>query len=139
MRKSIQLMTHRIRTLFGDSVITWGGEHLPDLKDWENYSQGVLQGNTVGSTIWSLLSSIIFELLHNRGFAVEFCTSISKELFCLVGFAYVDDSNLIQMGSDPDIVLSFMQQLINSWDALIDVTGGAMSVDKSWWYMIEYV
>ena len=43
------------------------------------------------------------------------------------------------MGSDPTIVLSSMQKLINSWGALIGVTGGAISVQKSWWYMIEYV
>ena len=139
MFQSIQLMIHRIRTLFGDSDITWGGEDLKDLGNWENYPQGVLQGNAAGPTIWSLLSSIIFEILHKRGFAVEFCTSISKELFCLVGFAYVDDSDLIQTGSDPVQVLNSMQELINSWSELMDVTGGAISVDKSWWYMIDYV
>jgi hypothetical protein len=31
-----------------------------------------------------------------------------------------------------------MQDLINSWGELIDVTGGALSVEKSWWYMIDY-
>ena len=139
MFQSIQLMIHRIRTLFGDSDITWGGEDLDDIQDWENYPQGVLQGNTAGPTIWSLLSSIIFEILHKRGFAVEFCTAISKELFCLVGFAYVDDSDLIQTGSDPVQVLNSMQKLINSWGELIDVTGGAISIEKSWWYMIDYV
>ena len=139
MFKTIQLMTHRIRTLFGDSDITWGGQDIEDLEDWENYPQGVLQGNAAGPAIWSLISSIIFEILHKRGFAVKFCTSISKEIFCLVGFAYVDDSDLIQQGSDPATVLSSMQALINSWGQLIDVTGGAISVSKSWWYMIEYV
>ena len=31
-----------------------------------------------------------------------------------------------------------MQSLINSWGSLIDVTGGSLSVDKSWWYLTEY-
>ena len=35
-------------------------------------------------------------------------------------------------------VLTLMQQLINSWGELMDVTGGSLSVDKSWWYMLEY-
>ena len=56
----------------------------------------------------SLLSSIIFEVLHKRGFAVEFCTAISKEVFKLVGFAYVDDSDLLQLGTDPIEVLTSM-------------------------------
>ena len=90
----------------------------------------MLQSNAAGPTILSLLSSIIFEILHERGFSIKFCTSISKELFCLVGFVHVDDSDLIQTGSDPGQVLNSMQELINSWGELIDVTGGAISVEK---------
>ena len=139
MFATIQKMTHRIRTLYGDSEITWGGISLHDLKDWKNYPQGVLQGNACGPTIWALVSSIIFEILHKRGFAVPFCTSISQEVFKLVGFAYVDDSDLIQTGTNPIEVLASMQKLINMWGSLIDVTGGALSVEKSWWYMVDYV
>ena len=101
----IQRMIHRVRTYFGDSEITYGGD---EIEDWLNKPQEVLQENASGPTIWSLISSIIFEVLHKRGFAVEFCTSISRELFKLVGFAYVDDSDLMQMGSDPVEVLSSM-------------------------------
>ena len=57
--------------------------------------------------------------------------AISKELFKLVGFAYVDDSDLLQTGSDPIAMLASMQELINGWSSLIDVTGGALSVEKS--------
>ena len=32
-----------------------------------------------------------------------------------------------------------MQTLINSWSSLVEVTCGAISVDKSWFYLIEYV
>ena len=139
MFETIQKMTHRIRTLYGDSKITWGGDTLSNIKDWKNYPQGVLQGNACGPTIWALVSSIIFEILHKRGFAVEFCTSISQEVFKLVGFAYVDDSDLIQTGTNPIDVLASMQRLINMWGSLIDVTGGALSIEKSWWYMVDYV
>ena len=136
MFSSIQKMIHRIKTIYGVSEITYGGE---ELGDWENYPQGVLQGNAAGPTIWSLLSSIIFDVLHKRGFAVEFCTTVSKEVFKLVGFAYVDDSDLLTIGSDPIEVLTSMQQLINSWGELMDVTWGSLSVEKSWWYMLEYI
>jgi hypothetical protein len=132
----IQRMIYRVRTYFGDSEITYSGD---EIEDWLNKPQGVLQGNASGPTIWSLISSIIFEVLHKRGFAVGFCTSISRELFKLVGFTYVDDSDLMQMGSDPVEVLSSMQSLIKSWGELMDVTGGALSIEKSWWYMIEYI
>ena len=136
MFSAIQGMIHRVRTYFGDSCVTYGGD---EITNWLNQPQGVLQGNAAGPTIWSLLSSVIFDVLHNRGFAVEFCTTISKEVFKLVGFAYVDDSDLLTIGSDPVEVLTSMQQLINSWGELMDVTGGSLSVEKSWWYMLEYI
>ena len=136
MFSSIQRMIHRIRTYFGDSELTYGGD---DIGVWQNYPQGVLQGNASGPTIWALISTIIFEILHKRGFAVQICNSISKQLFYLVGFAYVDDCDLIQSGSTPQEVLGSMQELINSWGSLMEVTGGALSVDKSWWYLVEFV
>ena len=62
---------------------------------------------------------------------VEFYTAIFKELFKLVGFAYVNDSDLLQTGLDPIAVLASMQELINSWGSLVNVTGGALSVEKN--------
>ena len=32
-----------------------------------------------------------------------------------------------------------MQTLINSWGSLMEVTGGALIVEKSWWYLVEYI
>ena len=48
MFTSIQKMIHRIRTSFGDSEISYGGD---DIGDWQNCTHGVLQGNTSGPTI----------------------------------------------------------------------------------------
>ena len=76
-------MVHRIRTGFGDAKETYGGD---DIMDWEFTPQGVLQGNASGPTIWSVFSSVIFEILHDKGFGVEFCSTLSKQLFLLVGF-----------------------------------------------------
>ena len=78
------------------------------------------------------------ELNHIRNF-VEICSSISRELFSIVGFAYVDDCDLIQSGLNTLIILNSMQSLIDSWGDLMGVTGGEINVEKSWWYMMEYV
>ena len=96
-------MIHRIRTAYGDSELTYGGE---EMKEWENYPQGILQGNTAGPDIWSALSYVVFEVLHKRGFGCKMITSLSKQLFTLVGFAYVDDCDLIQTGNEPTAVLN---------------------------------
>ena len=93
----------------------------------------------MGPTIWVLVSSIIFELLHKRGLSVTLCTSLSKEVFKLIGFSYVDDCDLIQSGTDPIEVLESMQSLVHSWGSLMEVTGGVISTDKSWYYLVDYV
>ena len=51
----------------------------------------------------------------------------------------MDDCNLVQSGTDPVEVLSSIQSLINSWGSLMQIICGALSIDKSWWYLIEYV
>ena len=89
--------------------------------------------------MWSALSSVVFEVLYKRGFGCKMITSISRQLLTFVGFAYIDDCDLVQTGSDPLIVLSSMQKLINSWGDLMEVTGEALRSDKSWYYLIEYV
>ena len=98
----------------------------------EKNPQGVLQGNASGPAIWTALSSVVFDVLHKRGFTSNIVSEISKQLFALVGFAYVDDCDLIQTGNDPVVVLRSMQELINSWGGLIDVTCGTLQTDKSW-------
>ena len=129
-------MVHKVRTAFGDSEKTYGGD---EMDDWENYPQGVLQGNANGPTIWAVLSSVVFEILQKRGFSNQFCSSISKQLFLLIGFSYVDDCDLFQSGTDRHEVLESMQELIDNWGGLMRVTGGALRTDKSWWYLIKFI
>ena len=104
-------MVHIVRTTYGDSDQTYGREKH---EGWDNYPQGILQNNTAGPDIWTSLSSVVFEVLHNRGFGCKVATSISKQLFTLVGFAYVDDCDLMQAVSEPGEVLYSMQNLRNS-------------------------
>ena len=136
MFESIQRMVHKVRTAFGDSEKTYGGD---DLGDWKNYPQGILQGNASGPAIWSVLSSIIFEILHKRGYSNHFCSALSRQLFLLIGFSYVDDCDLFQSGTDRHEVLESMQDLLDNWGALMKVTGGALRTDKSWWYLVQFV
>lgn len=55
-----------------------------------------------------------------------------------MGFAYVDDYDLIQTGIEPITVLISMLELINSWGSLMEVTGGALMTDKRWYYLVDY-
>ena len=62
---------------------------------------GFLKGNAAGSAIWSVLGSIILMFFHERGFSSKITSSISKQLFTLIGFDYVDDCDLFQVGNEP--------------------------------------
>ena len=135
MFETIQKMVHRVRTAFGESEGTYGGEFLGD---WENYPRGMLQGNACAPTIWSILSSVVYNCLHKKGFSNFFCSALSKEIFTLVGFSYVDDTDLFQTGASPLEVLISMQQLMNEFGSLMRVTGAAVAPDKSWYYLIDY-
>ena len=136
MFETIQRMTHKIRTAFGDSEGSYGGDNIGD---WSNAPQGVLQGNASGPAVWTAVSSVIFDVLHQRGFSVHFCFALSKEVFKIVGYSYVDDCDLFQSGENPRLVLDSMQRLIHSWGSLAEVTGGALAPSKSWWYLVDYV
>ena len=92
-------MIHRIKTVYGESETFYGEDKLVD---WKNWAQGILQGNTSGLSVWSTLSSVVFDILHKRGFKSNIISSISKQLFTLVGFAYVDDYDLIHIEDNPN-------------------------------------
>jgi len=126
MQKSHHVCVHRVCMVFGESELTYGGD---DYKNWLFTSQGVLQGNAAGPAIWYILSSIVFDVLHKNGHSDSFCSAISKQLFLLVGFTYVDDCcDLIQSGTtDPLTVAQSMQGVIQQWSDLMEVTGGALN------------
>ena len=99
----------------------------------------MLQGNASGLAIWTAVSSVIFDILHTRGFAPDIISSISKQVFTLIGFAYVDNYDLFQVCHDSIEVLASMQDLVNSWGSLIEVTGRSIRTDISWWYLLDFV
>lgn len=79
MFDTIQKIIHQIRTAFGDLDITYGGD---DIGDWGNYPKYALHGNICGSAIWTVLSSVIFDTLHKRGFGANITApTVSKEIF----------------------------------------------------------
>ena len=82
-------------------------------------------------------SSVIFEILHEKGFGVEIRSAVSKPLFLLIGFSYVDDCDLIKSGEDPLTVARSMQRVIQQWGDLMEVTGGALASDTTYWYLLE--
>ena len=132
---TIQRLVHRIRTAFGLSKYTFGGLSSKFRKP----PQGMGQGNGAGPSIWSILSSTVFDLLHEQGFSTPFCYSLSMGLYQLCGFSYVDDCDLIADGDDASEVHQKLCKMLELWDELMEVNGAAIAPDKCWWYLVDFV
>jgi hypothetical protein len=136
MFDSIQRMRHKVRTSFGDSTVTYGGTDKG--KIWKLPPQGVLQGNGSGPAIWAILSSIIFAILKQTGFQNTFASPIRHVSLELAGFAYVDDSDLIQVEDSVEKVVDNMRKQLKTWIDAIGVTGGVLAPHKCWWYLVMF-
>jgi hypothetical protein len=94
--------------------------------------QGVYQGNGAGPVIWAVVSSPVLQILRQEGYEAYFKAAISGEQIRLVGYAFVDDTDLIQTGTTIDATFDDVFQLaqaeLSRWEALIRATGGALVV-----------
>ena len=135
MFSTIQTLIHTVRTAYGDSSTSYGG--LSDM--FLHPPHGVGQGNGAGPAVWSVLSSTVFFALRQQGFGIKFLSALSKDLFHLCGFAYVDDADLVEEGDTPVMAHGKMRGALAIWESVIKATGGALAPDKSWWYLVEFV
>jgi hypothetical protein len=133
MFSTIQQLSHHVRTVFGESL--HGYTHCGNIP-----IQGVGQGNGAGPQIWALVSSPVLNMLRSKGLGAQFISSVSKHQTELVGYAFVDDTDLVV--SKPDIpiqdVNSLMQSSLTAWEGGIRATGGAIVPEKSHWYLVEF-
>ena len=82
---------------------------------------------------------MIFEILWDRGYGTTFISSISKATLKLVGFSYVDDCDLFNSAPMLDMTFTKMKESLRDWESLIEVTGGCVVLNKSSWYLGDYV
>ena len=136
MFTTIQNLDHYIRTVYGDSTLSFSG------KLWTVPIQGVGQGNGAGPQIWAVVSTPVLNMLRAEGYGAFFEASISKERMSFVGYAFVDDTDLVVTAkSDSDTfteVADAMQGSLTAWEGGICATGGAIEPSKSHWYLIDF-
>ena len=135
---TIQQMEHIIRTGFGDSDMTMSGAEETDIP-----FQGILQGNGSGPVLWLAVSAPLIEMMRTRGHGIKYQTPLSYEKDELVGFAFVDDTDLVEGDlkiANLDIADLFedMQETIDCWEGGVKTTGGAIRPDKSFAYPISF-
>ena len=88
---TIRQLQHAVRTSFGDSEETFGGE------DWRilNPLHGVGQGNGAGPAIWAVISSVLFDYIRDKGYGMHLRSPLSKLALNLAGLSFVDDTDSI--------------------------------------------
>jgi hypothetical protein len=135
MMFTLQHAVHTVNTAFGDSTDTYGGSNLPP-------HQGAGQGNGAGPTIWAVISAILLTIMRNLGFGLNAVSSLSAVALSLVGFAFVDDTDLVNVA--PSVFtkgedhLHHSQQCVDWWVSLLAATGGGLRVDKSFWVFLDF-
>ena len=98
MFKTLQKLRHKVRTAFGDSDESFGGENWRDLEAL----MGVGQGNGAGPAIWAVISTVFFDTLRKNGFGAILKAPFSKVEVNLTGYGFVDDTDLLQTGLSTD-------------------------------------
>jgi hypothetical protein len=134
---TLQNLRHYVSTCFGESKVFF------DAKDVHPIAiQGIGQGNGAGPQIWAAISTVILNMLRQSASGGIFQRPISKELQQIVGFAFVDDTDLIvckphefQPACE---IISQMQTLLQFWEGGIIASGGQLEASKTFWYMIDF-
>ena len=91
----------------------------------EQPTQGIYQGNGAGPIIWAVVSSLLLQILREDGYGTHFEMALTNKLIRLVGYAFVDNTDLIQMAKPVQVfddVFTNMQEGLNLWEGLIKNT-----------------
>jgi hypothetical protein len=65
---------------------------------------------------------------------------LSSEYFRFVGYAFVDDTALIQsqLQENPDQARRYLQEAIDTWEASLKATCGAIVPEKTIWWLVSF-
>ena len=80
---------HSIKTGYGVLKPVYGN------KNANNLIASIGQGNGIGPSLWCLISNIIINCCKRKGHGTKIITPISKRTVSLLGFAFVDDADLV--------------------------------------------
>jgi len=123
--------------MFGQPTEIW--KWHKDTKCGENPITGIGQGNRMGPQIWAAVSTPLFQILVEEGFLATIICAISIHKCSIVGFSFVNDTDLCITVADNKLptVLHRMQQSLQMWANLLQVMGGALVPEKCFWYFVK--
>ena len=132
---ALQAAKHFIKTAYGRSKRFYGNNQYPP-------TQGCGQGNGAGPFIWLAISAVLLTIMKNMGWGLQFQTAMSLTVLSILGFAFIDDTDLVHSANNPitpaeDLILEG-QRMVSMWEGLLSATGGDLCADKCYWYMLDF-
>ena len=112
MMKTLHGMNHHIRMMYSDSQQSVGR------KTWNALIAGIGQGNGTGPSIWAAVSSPMFDIMCQDRFYALLKGAVSHKQTKIVGFAFVDNTNLCITHNSDDAaqVARHMQESVTHWE-----------------------
>ena len=135
MLQTIQEAKHHIITAFGPSTSHFGSGRYPPL-------QGLGQGNGGAPAGWTAVSTPLINMMRTSGFGIKLLSAISTSILSFVCYAFVDDTDVVHCSSltaTAQEIITEMQEVVDHWEGGLRTTGGALRVDKSFWYLIHFI
>jgi len=132
MLETIRGMCHHTCTVHGDSA-WFASRHT-----WAQPVAGIGQGNGAGPAIWAAVSSPLFTIMQEDRFLATIICAMTNQECCFSGFTFVDDTNLCISGQiNATQTAQCMQNFITNWEGLLCTMGGALVLEKCFWYLID--
>jgi len=131
---TLQDAIHKVRTGFGDSKDHYGGSV------WLVPIHGIGQGNGAGPAIWAVVSTSLLNVLQEKCFGCEVVCPLSSKFFKFVGYAFVDDTDVIQslLVDNPEMARLQLQDTIHTWEHSLKTTCGAIVPEKTVWWLVSF-
>jgi hypothetical protein len=79
--------------------------------------------------------------LREKGYGCEIICPLSSKFFKFVGYAFVDDTDVIQsaLTDTPCQAKVKLQEAIDLWEFSLKATCGALVPEKTVWWLVSFV
>jgi hypothetical protein len=123
------------RTGFGESKTFFGGPSY-----WP-YMMGLGQANRAAPPSWIQLSAVLVNVYKQLNLGALIMDPITAAMIHSIGALFVDDTNLYTWREgllDPGELWCQAHLELEQWSCLLNATGGALKLEKCFWYLLDY-